>query len=166
MNSQSPFAAIQELQEEQREGWMSDHQQTRAEWLHSHGAPKNWLIYTQAETNVLQLAIQTYKDELAEKDAKLAEQAAQIVALRDVCNVAYKTPRGESLSDHALECLEQALSTPAPPCVLMEDVTPLLDALKIIAANPGASHGPNFLYDSGPISTGAIAKFTTKYPQP
>ena len=164
MNSPSSFAAIQAIQEEQREGWMTDHQQQIADL--------NQRLIERQESFTAQIVRieNTWREKLlterAEKDAKIAEQAAQIVALMDVCNVAYKTPRGESLSDHALECLEQALSTPAPPCVLMEDVTPLLDALKIIAANPGASHGPNFLYDSGPISIGAIAKFNAKHPQP
>jgi len=113
--------------------------------------------------------------ELAEKDAKLAKQAAQIVALRKALQDATDNCLWRSDNEHPLSAAESqriynkaiaALSTPAPKVVLLEDVTPLLDALKIIAANPGASHGPSCLYDSGPIATGAIAKFNAKHPQP
>ena len=53
-------------------------------------------------------------------ERELADAQAQMLALRDVCNVAYKTPRGEALSDHALVCLEQALSSPPPPVALKD----------------------------------------------
>lgn len=109
--------------------------------------------------------------ERAEKDATIAEQAAQIVALREQLG-SFVAQYGCSCGHPACrDCwrtkdANEALSAPAPKVVLLEDVTPLLDALKIIAANPGASHGPSCLYDSGPIATGAIAKFNAKHPQP
>jgi len=110
--------------------------------------------------------------ERAEKDAKIAEQAVQIVVLRGCLEHLTSKDWYQDGEDEKVVCVlngkkvRAALSTPAPKVVLLEDVTPLLDALKIIAANPGASHGPSCLYDSGPIATGAIAKFTTKHPQP
>lgn len=45
-----------------------------------------------------------------------------------------------------------------------EDRKTLLEALKIIAANPGASHGPSCIYDSGPIARGAVGVFLAKHP--
>lgn len=72
----------------------------------------------------------------------------------------------ESVGRLSMDYARSALSTPPPLVVPLEDVRPLLDALKIIAANPGACHGPICIYDSGPIATGAIAKFTTQHPLP
>lgn len=152
MKTPSPFAEIQRLQDEQREGWVPE---------------------TPFEGST--------QYDLAEKDAKIVEQAAQIVALRRMLDhIATKTHCAAMAGPAAIPTLEQVwtefdlisiqasviLSTPAPPVVPLEDVKPLLDALKIIAANPGASHGPSCLYDSGPIATGAIAKFNAKHPQP
>ena len=158
---QSPFTALQELQEEQREGY----------------APPRRMTPLQESMEIRQ--------QLAEKDAKIAEQAAQIAALRgalasnreNTCELMGERhwwkdePRcGYAEQYKAMQKdvadADVALSTPAPPVVPLEDVIPLLDALKIIAANPGASHGPSCLYDSGPISTGAIAKFNAKHLQP
>ena len=141
----SPFAPLQTLQEEQREGCVP--------------TPKTDEIMRDIEAII------------AEKDAKITEQAAQIVARREQLG-SFVAQYGCSCGHPACrDCwrtkdANEALSAPAPPVVPLADVTPLLDALKIIAANPGASHGPNFLYDSGPIATGAIAKFNAKHPQP
>lgn len=139
-------------------------------------------IHIAGLTNDLMTVRDNLNAQIAEKDAKIAEQAGQIVALREAligCSKRLQVNTANFLGEPIpatcqdapsaldnIKAVAAALSTHALPVVVLEDVRPLLDALKIIAANPGASHGPNFLYDSGPIATGAIAKFNAKHPQP
>lgn len=157
------------MQDQQREGWVPE----------SVGPD---IVPDTPRTNALRSRYpahsgKRYSDELtlcAVLETELIGKNAQIVALReaitsvlsgmDATDPDYTGSIAGEISTAEFDRLNKALSTPAPKVVPLEDVRPLIDALKIIAANPAAKHGPNCLYDSGPIATGAIAKFTTTHP--
>jgi hypothetical protein len=136
----SPFTDLQELQEAQliriEEGWREKLRESQAQIL----ALREALVGCASR---LQIELCRQNGEVIPDSAKNAPSA-----LQNILNIA------------------KAMSPSPPPVVPLEDVRPLLDALKIITANPGASHGPCCLYDSGPIAARVIAKFTTQHPLP
>lgn len=79
---------------------------------------------------------------------KLDEKDAQIVALRSALNRIERS----SGSSEIVHCCQAALSTPAPACVPVEDVEPLVDALR---DKECFSHPSN-----------ALASFLAKHPLP
>ena len=95
----------------------------------------------------------TFECELAEKDA-------QIVALREALSSIQK--KLQSASDYriheTLAITATALSTPPPPVVPMEDVKPLVEALR---SSYDVTEWPA---DGSSKQERALATFTTKHP--
>ena len=120
--------------------------------------------------------------DLAEKDAKIAEQAGQIVALRERHLKIAALSAGwdedgsigpvdplswESVGRLALDYARAALSTPAPKVVPLEDVMPLVDALENLRDEqngpPLERHKKHWqaAYDN---ANKVLAEFNSKHP--
>lgn len=149
MNSPSPFAAIQAIQEEQREGY----------------APPKRMTPLQESMEMRQ--------QLAEKDAKIAEQAAQIVALRMFAGKVRLADWKYLESAQLHEDATAALSTPAPKVVPLGELQQLLKAIRQYAEfHGGCDHHPDDCpheAEECQIVTAlhtALKSLSTKYPQP
>lgn len=118
------------MQEEQREGWVPDSKD----------------IHIAGLTNDLISIRDNLKAQLAEKDAKNAEQSAQIVALRGVLQQMLPEWHNEDDGTYAngqiageismgdMRMAKKALSTPAPKVVMLEDHKKAVNALKRLMA--------------------------------
>ncbi len=131
-------------------------------------------IHIAGLTNDLMTVRDNLKSQLAEKDAKIAEQAAQIVALREQL--------GSFLAQYGCSCghpacrdcwrtkdAKEALSTPAPPVVALEEVQALANALESLRDEqngpPLERHKEHWqaAYDT---ANKVLAEFQSKRPQP
>lgn len=180
MNTPSPFAEVQRLQEQQREGWVEETTEPdivpdtpRTNALRSRYPIHSGRRYSDELTLCAAL-----EKQLAEKDAKIAkiaEQEAQIVALRGCLE--HLTAKDwftelECILPHEhVTCsldarkVRAALSTPAPKVVPLEDVSPLVETFKEVlkSAMPHPAYQPS-MYKSWQASNQVLETFTTKHP--
>lgn len=169
---QSPFAPLQALQEEQREGYAPARKplvptpRTDAATQRINAAQFRGMI-------VAPIFAATLERELAEKDAKIAEQAAQIVALRMFAGKVRLADWKYLESAQLHEDATAALSTPAPKVVPLGELQQLLKAIRQYAEfHGGCDHHPDDCpheAEECQIVTAlhtALKSLSTKYPQP
>lgn len=186
----SPFNEIQQLQEEQREGWVPEHKPAVATPRTNHEGFTVRRLGAEIQAVPAQFARQLER-ELAELNQRLIDRQesnqaqlirieagwreelrgsqAQVLALREALETtreAYAMTLIGMGESEVLAVADAALSGPPLPVVPLEDVIPLLDALKIIFSNPGSIHGETGIFDSLEISRGAIAKFQSQHSLP
>jgi hypothetical protein len=113
--------------------------------------------------------------DLAEKDAKIAEQAAQILALRDALKFAHDAMlnwfSSEYANDPRTAKVTAALSTPPPPVVPLEDVRPLVGAINSLLKLAGCPDdhkewNPCEFCDGKEAAQKALTNFLTQHPLP
>lgn len=173
MNTPSPFAEVQRIQDEQREGWVP------ARKLPTPTPRTDAAIQSINEAHfrgkiIAPIFAATLELELAAKDAKIAEQAGQIVALRgclehlrskDWFNNPYYTTEVVGIINASK--VRAALSTPAPKVVPLEEAKALADALENLRDEqngpPLERHKEHWqaAYDT---ANKVLAEFNSKHP--
>ena len=123
----SPFTPIHAIQDEQREGWVAESKPLEAQLADKDAQ----IAQLQSERENWRVS-SVCRDMKAERDEAHAQILALLAELQGIKTYMRSDPITRPCDGNAqvINRIERVLSTPPPPVVPLEDVKPLVDAVR------------------------------------